>query len=142
MAVVFSLENCLFDARHREKLLPDWDAYHSAAVKDQPVEAVARIVLAMWQNREHILIITSLPERLRRQTVDLLTKHAIPHHKLFMAADFDERPSHVIKKTIALGPLADEAIGNGIACVFDSHQQDVQMWRDLGFLCLQVRYPA
>lgn len=139
MAVIFDIDGTLANARRREGLLPNWDAFHAESVNDEPIEATQRIAHALYMAGTRLIAITGRPEKFRDETLSWLAANAIPVESkyLLMRSDGDDRPSAQVKSELALKHCFDLA-PEGILCVFEDHPNDVAMWKGLGFTVLQV----
>lgn len=68
-------------------------------------------------------------------TVDWLTSHGFEGATLFMRAEGDMRPDHVVKLELFDKHIRDQY---DVQLVLDDRNQVVDMWRRLGLTCLQV----
>lgn len=136
-AAIFDLDGTLCDCRHRLHHVTgakrDWDAFFVGIPDDPVVEPVHAVLKAL--SRDHnILLTTGRPERCRFDTVEWLDSHAVPYDRLYMRADDDARPDHVVKTQILEGIHAD---GFEPFLAIDDRQSVVDLWRERGIVTLQ-----
>lgn len=112
--VVFDLDGCLSDPRHRRHLAPNvedddvlgsWDAFNLAAGQDPVVEPVAELLNQLHLAGYAIAIVTGRNDSAWDLTQRWLNQHAIPWDLLLMRGRGDFR-SNVDFKVDALGQLA------------------------------------
>lgn len=145
MRYVVDLDGTLTDDAARTPFLNDMDRYHAEGANcatNGPVVEVIRALYAMTQrSRDRTYqtdqfwteVWTGRPERYREATERWLQRHAIPYHRLRMAADGDGRASVDIKLEWA------RALPYGPTLVFDDRRSCVEKWREAGFVCIDVK---
>lgn len=131
---------------------------------DAPIDQIWTVLHALASARHKILFITGRPARQRKLTIDWLMPIALvelerkmpsrrPHprillaqywadrstHKhlprLYMRADGDRRPSHIVKQELLYQARSD---GFAPKIVFEDRKDDAAMWRKQGLICCQV----
>ena len=163
--IICDLDGTLADLTHRlhhvkgEK--KNWDAFHAECVNDKPHEDVIQILLQLERvdcgcynpqdcgcepRNNNVYILSGRNEVVRDETVCWLEKHVALHgayvggfhynSNLVMRKANDHRPDTEVKRDMVreLGLTPDNTL-----CVFDDRQCVVDMWRELGFRCLQVQ---
>jgi hypothetical protein len=134
---VFDLDGTLANLDHRlwyiQKPDPDWRGFFSACDADSPIEPVVRILRHLDQS-SYVVIFSGRSDEARDLTVNWLDKHEIPYDALYMRKEGDIRHDHIVKKEIL-----DQAIADGWKPILfvDDRKQVVDMWRSLGYICLQ-----
>jgi hypothetical protein len=124
----------------------DWSAFHKFCVLDTPKQDVIEIVrrVEVQQSEQRVYFLSGRNSTVREETVEWLLQH-VPTCASWDDADFDKylhmrrkkdrRPDTVLKAEMVakLGLTPENTL-----CVFDDRQCVVDMWRDLGFLVMQV----
>jgi hypothetical protein len=136
-AAIFDLDGTLAVIDHRLHHVRngkrDWDSFFAGIGDDALAQPIARILDALVDDAA-ILLCSGRPEKCRAATVAWLEKHELAYDALYMRADGDHRPDHVVKSQILDGILAD---GFEPFVVIDDRQSVVDMWRERGLACLQ-----
>lgn len=136
--VIFDIDGTLADCSHRLRHLAnnkrDWPAFFAEMDRDQPIEPVCWLLLALLDRDTTILLTTGRPENYRTVTEAWLERAGLAWHRLYMRPENDTRPDHVVKSQILDGILAD---GFEPILVVDDRQSVVDMWRERGLTCLQ-----
>lgn len=134
--VICDLDGTLFDASHREHLIrcpePNWAEFFARCGDDPPKWDVARLVKRLSVSH-HVVYISGRPESVRRETENALARVDLPPGPLYLRADDDFRPDHVIKREVYETHLRDR-----VWLVLEDRSSVVKMWRSLGLTCLQV----
>ena len=144
-AVIFDLDGTLFDPSHRLHHLDgekDWKAFHDAMDKDPTIDAIAELARILYKATQFdagidaVLLVTARHDdpKYRRMTEEALHKHDIKHHKLYMRANDDTRPDHVVKAQI-LEHILDDGYEPMLAV--DDRPSIIAMWREHGITALQ-----
>ena len=144
-AVIFDLDGTIFDPSHRLHHLDgekDWKAFHDAMDEDPTIEAVAELARILHRASvagcgiDAVLLVTARHDdpKYRRMTEDALQLHDIPYHHLYMRANDDTRPDHVVKAEI-LERILDEGYEPMLAV--DDRPSIIAMWRAHGITALQ-----
>jgi len=137
--IIADLDGTLFDHSHRTKNLDiGFDEYNSLLHLDEPIHGVCEILRAMYKTHI-IIIITGRPEQYREATVDKLFKHMVPYHHLYMRPTDDMRSDTMLKADILNRALEHiDAEENAVDLILEDRNCVVDMWRRMGFTCLQV----
>ena len=85
----------------------------------------------------NLVFVSGRPDRYRQVTVTWLLRTGISLSTLYMRADGDCRPDHIVKRELLAEILAD---GWKPWLVIDDRPQVVAMWRAEGLTCLQAAY--
>ena len=122
----------------------DWKAFHKGCVFDTPKQDVIRALTQIASDAMPVYFLSGRNSMVREETVAWLREHVLlckdwDDHTfdkyLHMRRKKDRRPDTVIKaEMVAKLELTPE----NTLCIFDDRQCVVDMWRELGFLTLQV----
>ena len=136
MSIIVDIDGTIADNLHRQSALDtepkDWDAFFRECHLDLPIEPIVEIVQIL-EKHHSILIVTGRSEKYRELTKFWLLKHQIIYDELYMRAEGDYRPDHIIKEEILV--IIKEKYNPILA--IDDRQQVVDMWRRNGLICLQ-----
>jgi uncharacterized HAD superfamily protein len=113
----------------------DWNAWHSNAHKDEPIEEVVALLDMAADYDIKIVLCTARDEKCRQDTLDWLTENDIPYHALYMRKLGDRRDDDIVK--FELLEQIYEA-GYEPVLVLEDRDRVVKMWRSAGLRCLQV----
>ena len=144
-AVIFDLDGTIFDPSHRLHHLDgekDWKAFHDGMDEDTLFEAVAELARILYRASvagcgiDAVLLVTARHDdpKYKRMTEEALLLHDIPYHKLYMRANNDTRPDHMVKADI-LQQILDEGYEPMLAV--DDRPSIIEMWRAHGITALQ-----
>lgn len=98
-------------------------------------EAVFKILQQFWDTHK-IFIITGRSEICRTETEEWLKRHGVKYHQLFMKPQGQERRKDVeTKREIFEAHLRNRY---NVDFALDDRNRVVEMWRQLGIICLQV----
>jgi len=149
--IICDLDGTLADLTHRLHHIKgdkkDWDAFHAECVNDKPHDDVIEIVdtfrlgsCGCAYPSKDLYILSGRNEAVRDETVRWLEEHVSGVEdwdiQLRMRKANDRRPDTEVKRDMVreLGLTPDNTL-----CVFDDRQCVVDMWREMGFRCLQVQ---
>lgn len=140
-AVIFDIDGTIADMSHRLHHIqgdnPDWDAFHADVDKDSPIHHIMDILTGLVKLNQHTIILcTGRMEHCRIATEYWLEQYNVCYHHLLMRPNGDHAPDYEVKKAM-LEKL--EASGFEIQMVFEDRTQVVNMWREAGIPCLQVK---
>ena len=113
--------------------------------EDLPNEPVIRVVLALLEAGDNVIFMSGRMEQSRLQTELWLGVQIGQHYPvfctdpccspLFMRADDDYRADNIVKREL----YETHVLGNyDVIGVIDDRASVVEMWRDMGFTCLDV----
>lgn len=144
-AIVFDLDGCLSDGKHRLHLLPKyedradtnaWVEFNLASDKDEPIQDNIDL-LNILSLTHRIIILTGRGAVAKDVTLDWLDKHGVNYDNLIMRGPEDHRPDVEYKESILL-PMKDN-----IVCCFDDLEHVAKHIRGLGITChLTTHYDA
>lgn len=140
-AAIFDIDGTLADLSHRLHHVTggkkDYEAFFAEVSEDTVIEPIRQLLYAAaaeWQ----IVFCSGRPERTRADTEEWLTENEIFTYgsPLYMRADGDHRPDHVIKVEMLRAMRED---GYDPIFAVDDRPSVVAMWRENGITCLQCR---
>jgi hypothetical protein len=139
--ILCDIDGVIADCTHRLSFIkrdsPDWDAFFAACEEDEPMKPMIEFLQEL-ELVFRISYVTGRPERTRNKTIAWLKAHDLPWDEktsmLWMREDGDHRPDFEIKLEIFRNYVHSQ-----IAAVIEDRDQVVQMWRELGLLCLQPK---
>jgi phosphoglycolate phosphatase-like HAD superfamily hydrolase len=141
---LFDLDGTMCDATHRLHHIQNgnknWNAFFDDCVGDAPIEHIIDLAWLCAQEAS-IVYVSGRSDRVRQETMAWLTEHDAPWlhceytNALYMRADGDYRPDHVVKLELLAKIRAD---GFEPIMAFDDRNQVVEMWRANGIPCAQV----
>lgn len=144
-AIVFDLDGCLSDGKHRLHLLPKyedradtnaWSEFNLASDKDEPIQDNIDL-LNILSLTHRIIILTGRGAVAKDVTLDWLDKYGVNYDNLIMRGPEDHRPDVEYKESILL-PMKDN-----IVCCFDDLEHVAKHIRGLGITChLTTHYDA
>ena len=111
----------------------DYEAFNTAAIEDEPIEAVCDLVrhLPDWAT---VVIMTARDASSREETAEWLNRNDIPFDQLLMRPEYDIRRDDIIKLELFEQYLKSDDIW----FVLEDRQICVDMWRAEGLACFQV----
>lgn len=112
-------------------ILNDRSPYDASTCENDTLNPVVSNLL----DGKDVIIVSGREDKYKEQTEKFLSKHGIEHIGIFMRKSDDTRKDAIIKREI----FDNEIRGKfNITFVLDDRNQVVEMWRDLGLVCLQV----
>ena len=150
---LFDIDGTLADLSHRLHFIrdgnKDWDAFKQFCFFDKPINHMVDLCRRLfWAGRAgrddygydnpewEIVLMSGRNECQRKDTMEWLSQIAcLPEMKLYMRADQDFRPDHIVKLELLQRVKAD---GFEPIMAFDDRNQVVNMWRANGIPCAQV----
>lgn len=133
-AIICDLDGTLFDCQwRRDKYLPDFDLFNQNHIYDKPNDRILEII-NRFKNDYTIIFVSGRNIKYENTTRLQINKY-IDNYLLFMRQNNDFRSDEIIKKEIY-----DNNIKNNFDVFFilDDRTKVVNMWRNLGLICLQV----
>lgn len=140
MILLLDIDDTISDAAWREHLLPQndqgssWDLYHSASVKDEPIEDVAQLVRSLKSAGWAIVGITGRSEKWRSMTVSWLFKHDVPIDELLMRPNDDYRKIAVVK----MEQMEPYLQNGGLLVAMDDNEHTVSAYRERNITVMHV----
>lgn len=140
-AIICDLDGTLADVEHRQihvQTKPkNWKAFHEGMVHDKLNVWCAELLLAMKKEGYRIILLTGRDEPYRDLTIEWLRKFDISYDTLLMRGKDDFRPDDIVKKEIYENVIKNEY---EVVFVVDDRKKVVQMWREVGLVCLQCAW--
>lgn len=128
-AVVVDMDGVVSDASQRQHLLEGpvrrWDAFFEACGDDQPIPEALEL-LRLLDPALAIVLLTARPVRVRRQTLEWLTRHPVRWDLLIMRDEDDWSSSHLFKQ-VELREL--RRFGFEPRLAIDDDPRNVEMYR-------------
>jgi uncharacterized HAD superfamily protein len=120
---------------HDPEIRGPYDTEFEKIIQDSPIKEVVEVVRALYHQGYKILYVTGRSNETEEATREWLRLFAPPYISLYMRKRNDFREDSVVKKEIYETHIANHY---DVLCVLDDRQQVVDMWRELGLICLQV----
>ena len=138
MIIVFDIDGTVADVAHRlhwiETKPKNWPAFYGGIPHDPEIEPLAN--LARELAKEHTLVYcTGRDEKYRASTKAWLAEHGMTHQGLYMRPDHDHRIDSEVKHDLVQRIWSEHGRPD---LVFEDRQRNVDMFRSLGLICLQV----
>lgn len=137
-AIICDLDSTLTDVEHRVHFVKgeeiDWKSFSDAMVDDTLNEWCFEIISTMRKSGYKIIFVSGRGEKYRKVTEDWLKKFNVEYDHLFLRARKDYREDPEIKKEIYLNNIKDKY---EVLFVMDDRKSVVEMWRNIGLICLQ-----
>jgi hypothetical protein len=134
---VFDLDGTLANLEHRlwyiQKPEPNWRGFFRACAADLPIAPIISMVRDLSQSA-NVVIFSGRSDEVRDITISWLIHHEVPYVDLYMRKEGDIRHDHIVKKEILGQAIAD---GWEPILFVDDRKTVVDMWRSLGYICLQ-----
>jgi len=141
--ILVDVDGTLANSLHRERYLEtkpkNWSEYYKNALEDPIYEDIIWLVKLLKDCGNTILIVTARSEERREITTKWLNEKAGlsgVYDKIYMRDIDDYRDDDVCKKDMLDAIRKD---GYDPYLVFDDRKMVVDMWRNEGLTCLQVR---
>ncbi len=129
-----TLTNCEHRLHYIESEDKDWTSFHDNMHLDKVNQWCRRIIESFDAQGVGAVIVTGRAKSYHLKTCEWLDKNNIPYLELYMRSDEDQREDAQIKKDIFLQSVSKKWKP---IFVLDDRKSVVQMWRDLGLICLQ-----
>lgn len=124
-----------FDPR-LETFSPDWNAFNSACNLDDTHQKIVDLVAVMRDVGFAIIFVTGRDGGFRAKTINWMFSKRIDFDRIFMRPEGDRRSDVEIKKEI----YDNYILGTyQVEFVLEDRSRVVQMWREIGLVCLQVK---
>jgi len=137
---IFDIDGTIANTDHRVHHLNErpknWNDWYAKSQDDIPYWEIVDLMHLAYDAGIKIVICTGRDERVRENTEEWLKKHELQYHKLYMRPMDDRRDDTIVKFE-----LLDKILEDGFdpVLVFEDRDRVVQMWRDAGLKCLQVK---
>lgn len=135
---IFDIDGTIADNSHRTHHLQqqpkDWESYHRDVEADGVYQHILGVARKLGEDTA-IVFCTGRHEAQRKVTEDFLYRHGFLAFEIYMRAENDFRPDHVIKLEL-LQMIHNDGFKPIMA--FDDRNSVVKMWRDAGIPCAQV----
>lgn len=136
--IIVDLDGTLCDTLHRQHFMTgekkNWPAFYDALTEDRPNYWCLDLTRIYWDAGVDIIFVSGRPDDYRAQTEVWLIRHCHFYDQLLMRKSGDYRKDSIVKAEIYrehIEPYFE------IKFCIDDRQQVVDMWRELGLVCLQ-----
>lgn len=136
-AIIVDIDGTLANCDHRRHLVEQkkWPAFYDAMTEDVVNEWCRDLIHAILDLYDwRILLVSGRPDSHRSLTEAWLEKNEICYHGLFMRKERDYRKDSIVKREIYDNHIRGKF---HVELVIDDRTQVVEMWRELGLVCLQ-----
>jgi hypothetical protein len=141
--ILVDMDGTIADSDHREHYLyvrpKNWTAYYSEALMDTPYEDIIWLVKTLKEAGNTILIVTARSDEYRGVTEQWLIEKAGlegVYDRVYMREEGDYRDDNIVKREILKNIRLD---GYDPYMALDDRGMVVDMWREEGIRCLQVK---
>lgn len=136
--ILVDLDGTVADIEHRVSHVtqnpPDWKSFYQEIDRDTLHLWCFELIQAMQARGYKILFVTGREEYTRALSQEWLDRHHLNGISLMMRREGDTREDAMVKKDIYLqdiDPLYE------VLFVVDDRRSVVEMWREVGLVCLQ-----
>lgn len=112
----------------------NWKSFFNLLPLDEPNEWCSVLLETLISDGFHIIYVSGRPEDYREETLEWLKRHDLNSGPLFMRLPKDYRKDAIVKEEIYRKNI--EPFYDVLFCL-DDRQQVVDMWREIGLVCLQ-----
>ena len=134
--VVFDIDGTLADVSarlHHIRTKPrNWKAFFAAMSEDKAVHAIMRLCNLVYDAGVQVVLCSGRPEEYRAKTTDWLAREGVRYDELRLRRNGDRRSDTVAKRE-----MLDDLDRTRILFVVEDRASVVEMWRQLGLVCLQ-----
>lgn len=142
--VLVDMDHTLSDAEWRDHIIPKivdgsgftWDDYHRDGYEDEPMLDAVAMVNALRSHGFRIVIMTSRPEKWRKDTEWWLKANSIKFDELLMRPDPDHQSSPAVKTMLAKQRFGDTLAE--VIMLIDDRADVCGAFRELGVTAVQV----
>lgn len=137
--IIVDIDGTLANINHRRKDLlvdKDWKKFNSRMDKDI-INPWCLEIINQFKSQYDIILATGRSEDFREVTLKWLKNNEVFYTKLFFRKSNDSRDDRIIKEEIfreKVSPSYDTLF------VVDDRKKVVDMWREIGLVCLQCDY--
>ena len=139
--IILDIDGTISDSAWRQDYARarQWDDFHSRCEADKPHPDVLDMILRLSLSMQ-ILACTGRTETYREQTMRWMTKHGVPIDHLIMRGvhDFSRAGDMKISSLEAFFG-SKEAVLERVAFVLEDNDRSVELFRNYGLPCWQVR---
>lgn len=137
-AILVDLDGTLAEIEHRVPYVtqnpPDWKSFYAGIPKDTLNFWCKDLIEAMRSYGYKVVFVTGREEYTRADSQAWLDRHQLNEIPLLMRSKGDTREDAMIKKDIY---LRDIDPFYEVLFVVDDRRSVVEMWREMGLVCLQ-----
>lgn len=137
-AILVDLDGTLADIEHRvhfvTKTKPDWKSFYADIPKDSLHLWCQELIEAMNSRGYKVIFVTGREEYTRSDSQAWLDRHNLSGIPLLMRSKGDTREDAMVKKDIY---FRDIRPFYEVLFVVDDRRSVVEMWREIGLVCLQ-----
>jgi len=143
--IIVDIDGTISDSDHRIHYIrtkpKNWKKFFEESKHDPVYQDVYWIINLLHLTGNTVLFVTARPESEREQTIQWLTKHELiqKSEKLYMRPNGDYRDDYIVKKDL-LNEIREDGYDPFLA--LDDRETVVNMWREQGIYCFQVRGPV
>jgi hypothetical protein len=139
--VVCDIDGVLADPTHRLHHITgetkDWDAFFQACKNDAPRMREIEVLRCLSYGRR-VCLLTGRSLAVQKATVEWLSANRVSRNCVYMRPIGDHRPDHEVKPELLQQFMAEcDLDTSDILCVIEDRRAVVDMWREMGLLCLQ-----
>ena len=137
-AVIFDLDGTIADIEHRRPMLqerpPRWDDFFEACHEDLFNSWAGELRRGMEKAGYKIIVLSGRMATVKEKTEDWLAKYNFRYDALVMREAGNTEPDNTLKERF-YRELVEPYFK--VAFVVDDRKKVVDMWRELGLICLQ-----
>lgn len=135
--IIVDIDGTIADTTHRDYLSKEkkWEEYFERCFHDKPYEKIIDLV-KLLKTKHDILFCTGRSEVVRERTQIWLDKHGLGGILMLMRPKDNHLPDYAMK------PKLIKSIGltkEDVEFVLEDRNIMVKKWRDMGYVCLQVK---
>ena len=135
--IIFDLDGTLSLVGNREKYIkqtkPDWDKFFKSCGEDKPNIPIIKLYNIL-QKHSIVKVVTGRSEDVRETTM----KWFKDNNMKLESRDLIMRKSGDFRSDVIIKPELVKPFANKIDMMFDDREGVVDMWRKMGYTCLQV----
>jgi len=132
-AIIVDIDGTI--AHYDPEVRDPYDTDFEKIIQDSPDRTVIKVIESLFHQGHTIIYVTGRNEETEEATREWLRLFAPPYAYLYMRKRNDYRQDSEVKKEIYETHIVNHF---DVLCVFDDRQQVVDMWREIGLVCMQV----
>lgn len=135
-AILIDIDGTLanIDKRRREFLKEkDWDSFYSKIHEDH-LNVWCHLIIEKFRGDHQIVLVTGRRQIYEKETLSWLKSNNVTYDKIFFRPGDDFRPDDIVKMEIFENHIRNSF---DVLFVIDDRASVVEMWRNLGLICLQ-----